>query len=171
MKLGNKKDHFNDDGCLLDKYSIVKRIDGMIARFLIEDSTDEELLDVYYLLFDENQLFENETEKFLFENDKKLWLIYKNSKNTLEIGDHLISMDDDMFESGSSLRVLEINKKDNTMLLTTWGQDSDYEDVDPNFYHDDDGYDKPEDIEMPKYILRSTYWFKLLYKLNHTSHK
>jgi hypothetical protein len=88
---------------------------------------DLEFIKIYNLLFDETQAFETEAEKFIFESDKRLYLIYSNTKQRPEVGDLAVSLISG-FNSGSSsanLRVTEIDEGKNQIYLCPWSDKND----------------------------------------------
>lgn len=79
--------------------------------------TEEQYIKLYNLLFNDEQEFANEAERFIF-NNKRLWLAWCNSKKTIKVGDHVFSTRAGFgSHGGTNLIVDEINEETNQIML------------------------------------------------------
>jgi len=157
MKLGDRKNYYDEDGNLKNKIQILRKIAGQIHSIYPDMASDEELLDLYFLMFSEEQKFENETEKFLFENDKKLWLVWKNSNKQLSIGDRLVFLQG--IGTTFIVEVTEICPGDDAIVLQESIPDSEYD----TGYEDEDIFVKEEPRQ---FVENLSTWKRSYYKLN-----
>ena len=80
---------------------------------------NKQQIELYNLLFDTEQGFENEAERFMFDYNKRTWLIWKNSKKNINVGDHVCSLTGGFGSSngGTNMIVEDIDREHNLITL------------------------------------------------------